>query len=498
MIELSVLSSFSLRRPVPVAGVVAAGVLAAYLALRRLWEYPDRKAILGYPFIGSMLEFSTTSIFDTLAKYTKLYGPVFDIFILSKRFTVLSSYEDIKETLLKRPKVFRRGSRNKIAFRKIGLSEGLLSREGVEWSKQRRVLAPPFSKQNVLGLTEELWAEASRFAKDLESKADKEETVDFVYAATFFTLGVIGKVAFGFTENNGGYFYSQQFLEDLKKMLVYTSQRGLFIYPEFLWRISPKYKYEVAALEASERVKECGRSVLAHARSQPMGNSFIHHLIRASDESKFSDDEVIANILTFFVAGSDTTSIGICWTLYFLSQNKAILEDIRREINCIDELIFNVQDKLRQLQLTAAAVSEAMRIKGPANMVQLELVDNVPYTLKSGVTIYPGEIVWDNLEGVKTDPSIFTDPASFDPYRWMIDDSEKLTRMNAIAQLTFGGGPRICPGMDLALVEATLCVANIVRCFDFTLACPPSEIYRTLAVSVQINKMPLRFHRIPR
>ena len=478
-----------------VAGAIMGGVVIVYFTLRRLSVYPDRKAILGYPIIGNMLEMSTTSIFDTLVKYNQLYGPVFDIFIFSKRFTVLSRYEDIKETLLKRPKVFRRGSRIQVAFRKIGLSEGLLSQEGAGWSKQRRALAPPFSKQNVLSLSEELWTEASRFAEKMESKCDHGETVDFVYAATFFTLGVIGRVAFGFTENNGEYFFSQQFLEDLKKMLIYTSQRGLFIFPEFLWRMSSKYKYEVEAMEASERVKECGRAVLARARSQPMDNSFIHHLIRASDESKFSDDEVISNILTFFIAGSDTTSIGICWTLYFLSQNKSIMDDVRKEMNSID-VSSTIEEKLQQLRLTAAAVTEALRIKGPVNMIPLQLVDNAPYTLKSGVTLYPNDIVWNYLEGAKTDPGVFTDPLSFNPYRWMTGDSEKLTRMTAIAQLTFGGGPRICPGMDLALVEATFCIANIVRRFDFTLACPPSEIYRTLAVSVQINKMPFKFHRV--
>ena len=485
------LSSSILPRELAASAIVGS-VVAGYYALRRMWVYPDRKAILGYPFLGSMLELSTTSIFDTLAAYTKLYGPVFDLFILTKRFTVLSAYEDIKETLLKRPKVFRRGSRGS-AFQKIGLSEGLLAREGADWSMQRRVLAPPFSKQNVASLSEDFWTEATRFAEELKGKVETRETVDFAYAANFFTVGVIGKVAFGFTEDNGGYFYSQLFLEDLKKMLVYASQRGLFLFPEFLWRLSPKYKYEVEAVEAYERVKECGRAVLAHARSQPMGNSFIHQVIRASDESKFSDDDVISNILTFFVAGSDTTSIGICWTLFYLSQNKSILQDIRNEVNGMDASS-NFVDKLKQLRLTTAAVTEALRLRGPVNMVPLQLVDNQPYTLKSGVTIYPNDMIWNNIEGVKLDANVFEDPQSFNPYRWMTDDTEKLARMNAVAQLTFGGGPRICPGMDLALMEATFCVGNIVRRFDFTLACPPSEIYRTLAVTVQINKMPFRFH----
>lgn len=477
------------------SSVVAAvgGSLAAYFALRLLWVRSDRTTVFGLPLLGCMLELSTTSIFDTLAKYTRLYGPAFDLFVMSQRITVLSGYEDIKETLLKRPKVFRRGGRLLVPFRKIGLAEGVLTREGADWSRQRRVVAPPFSKQNVAKASEDLWLEASRFAEGLRAHAARGETVDFVYAATFFTLGVIGRVAFGFTDTNGGYFCSKHFLEDLKRMLKYCSQRTLFFFPEFLWRCSPKYRYELEALEAARRVKECGRSVIEHARSETGGDSFIHHVLRASDESRFSDDEVIANIMTFFVAGSDTTSIGISWTLFFLSQNQAVLRDIRREVRSLDPSTSSAE-KFQLLRLTYAAVNEALRIKGPVNIAPLQLVENKPFILKSGITLYPNDLIWNNFEGLKTDPKIFEDPHTFNPYRWMTEDRDKLAHMSAVAQVTFGGGPRICPGMDLALMEATFCVANIVDRFDFELACSPSEISRFLAVSVQVNKMPLLFH----
>ena len=476
-------------------GAVLGGTLAGYYALRLSFVYPDRKAILGLPILGSMFELSTTTMFETLAKYNKLYGPVFDIFILSRRFTVLSAYEDVKETLLKRPKVFRRGGRLDLAFRKVGLGDGILIKEGSEWSKQRRVVAPPFSKQNIARLGEDIWVEASRFAEDLQQQSAKNEAVDFVYASTFFTLGVIGRVAFSFTDSNGGYFYSKQFLDDLKSLLVFTSQRALFLFPDFIWNMSPKYKYELDAIAAAKRVKECGLSVLEYARSQPQGDSFIHHILRASDDSKFSDEEVISNVLTFFVAGSDTTSLGICWALYFLSQNPSIIQDIRKEVNNLDSSCSAVE-KLRHLRLTFAAVNEALRLRGSVTVLILRLVENTPYKLQSGVVIHPNDIVMNNLEGLKRDPKIFDDPEIFNPYRWMIDGNDKLNLMTSVAQITFGGGPRICPGMDLALMEATFCIANIIRHYDLELACPPSEIYRFIAVSAQINKMPLYFHSI--
>jgi cytochrome P450 len=59
--------------------------------------------------------------------------------------------------------------------------------------------------------------------------------------------------------------------------------------------------------------------------------------------------------------------------------------------------------------------------------------------------------------------------------------------------MSFGYGPRECPGMALSLAEAPLIVAHIVRHFDFKLACPAEEIERVTGITVGPNKMPIIF-----
>ena len=58
--------------------------------------------------------------------------------------------------------------------------------------------------------------------------------------------------------------------------------------------------------------------------------------------------------------------------------------------------------------------------------------------------------------------------------------------------LGFGHGPRVCPGMNLALSEEIACVAAIARRLNLALACPPEEIVRQQIVSAMANQMPIK------
>jgi len=60
------------------------------------------------------------------------------------------------------------------------------------------------------------------------------------------------------------------------------------------------------------------------------------------------------------------------------------------------------------------------------------------------------------------------------------------------SMLGFGHGPRVCPGMNLALSEGIACVAAIARRLNLALACPPEEIVRQQIVSAVANQMPIK------
>jgi cytochrome P450 len=423
-------------------------------------------------------------------------GPVFDIMVFNRRITVIMGIDDAREILMKRPKVFRRLETAKEPFQNIYMHRGLLVSEGSDWSKQRKVVAPPFNRQNVTLMLDDIWMESVKFANNLRKYADGNMTVDFVRQSTVMATSVIGRVAFGFNERDGAYFYSSEFVQDLQDMLFYVSQRMLFPFPSFMWKITSKYQYEVKAKAAAEKVKRFGMSVIENAKNKPAHDqdssrvSFLQSVLRAEESSKLSDDETISNIVTVFLAGTDTTAIAICWTLYYLSLNPIILEEVLDEVNQMDKY-FSSSERMSHLKLCSACFNEAMRLKGPVFALGFELVDRTePYVFSSGTIIRPNDNISIPLEAFKLNEYIFDNPNNFDPYRWINNSEKKLNLMHKYC-MTFGGGPRICPGLDLAQVEGVFCIANVVKNYSFELACPPDELHRTLAVAVHINKMPL-------
>jgi cytochrome P450 len=101
--------------------------------------------------------------------------------------------------------------------------------------------------------------------------------------------------------------------------------RALFPFPEFFWRISPKYPLEIAAKQANQRFTTACQEMIAYKRHQRLSSSqssasqniggvaMIDAMLwRQRDDSArdaLTDDEIIANVKTFYLAGADTSGM---------------------------------------------------------------------------------------------------------------------------------------------------------------------------------------------
>ena len=285
------------------------------------------------------------------------------------------------------------------------------------------------------------------------------------------------------------------------KIIEYVSQRALFPLPGFTWKLIPsKLKYETEALKARERVELCGRQLIAAARSRNKNTddseSFVNYLLKAEEGVKLTDAEVISNILTMFVAGSDTTAVGISWAFYFLSLHPEAMEAARAEANELDDSKHNppltATEKLSRLRYCYACFTEAMRLRGSVMWVLLQSVSGEDYTLSCGLRINGKDTIALALDAVKRDPVVFEEPERYYPQRWLTEDEEKLRAMKEYC-MSFGGGPRVCPGADLAMAEGAFAIANMVTRYTWKLACEPHEVKRIVTLTVQVEKMPFVF-----
>jgi cytochrome P450 len=467
-----------------------------YFILRWSSCRSGRKVVLGYPFIGFAFtkHFTPSSFSYTILNLATTYGPIIDIFAFTRRFTILADAEDIQEVLMRRPKVFERPDLKAAAS--INLSGGLVGSNGAKWSLLRRAVAPSFSKKNVEKYVAHIWEECGLNLRNI--KADGTTVCDFIDFSTTFTIRIIGQLAFGLSESDDSlYFFSPDFKRDLQAILLFISQRVLSGLPPFLWYLSPKYRLQQAAQAARDRVAAVAMQLVEKKQmsSPEYDGTFLHSIIRAREEADLGPAGLVTNLVDIFIAGTDTTSISMCWTLFFLSQNPSILAALREEVDAAFQQvkIATMEEIHSSLKLCTACVTEAMRLRGPVAIVAAQTTDRTaPTTLRSGRTIYPDDYLWCALDAPKMDPAVFPEPRVFDPHRWLRASPEQLRQME-LHCMTFGHGPRECPGMSLAYVEGPFMVAHIVRHFDFYVACPADEIVRVAKVTAGPNKMPLVF-----
>ncbi|KAH7021342.1 cytochrome P450 [Microdochium trichocladiopsis] len=192
----------------------------------------------------------------------------------------------------------------------------------------------------------------------------------------------------------------------------------------------------------------------------------------AADPDNFTSDHVDQQCLVNIAAGSDTTSISLSATLYYLLKRPAAMAKLRAEIDDatargeLDENpTFKQSLKLPYLQ---AVIKEALRMH-PATGLPIER--EVP---EGGATIagryFPqGTIVAVSLWVVHRDRSVFGEDADeFKPERWLESDAETMSLMNRF-WMPFGTGSRSCIGKNIAMLEMSKLMPVLVRDFDFSL-----------------------------
>ncbi|XP_076004342.1 cytochrome P450 2U1 isoform X2 [Genypterus blacodes] len=192
-------------------------------------------------------------------------------------------------------------------------------------------------------------------------------------------------------------------------------------------------------------------------------------------DSSFTEDYLFYIIGDLFIAGTDTTTNSVLWILLYMVLYPDVQETVQAEI---DEVVGrhrvpSLTDKGR-LPYTEATIMEVQRMTA---VVPLAIPHMVSETTEfRGYTIPKGTVIVPNLWSVHRDPSVWDNPDSFDPTRFL-DDEGKLQRKECF--IPFGIGRRVCMGEQLAKMELFLMFTSLMQAFSFRLpdGLPPPPMH---------------------
>ena len=190
-------------------------------------------------------------------------------------------------------------------------------------------------------------------------------------------------------------------------------------------------------------------------------------LVKAGDEQSvsFTDRELLGQLHILLVAGHETTTSMSAWLLYLLATHPEMLARIHAEM---DEAVAATGgevtlEAIKAMHQLGNAVDEAGRLRTPVGNVPRGVVKDFEF---GGYHVPAGSRVLLSLAACHRLPDVFANPDTFDPDRFAPPREED--KRTPYALVTFGGGPRICIGINFAQIEVKAMAAHILRHYTLT------------------------------
>lgn len=216
-------------------------------------------------------------------------------------------------------------------------------------------------------------------------------------------------------------------------------------------------------------------SKILEARAKAAAANFDRNAV----DDALSEEDLIDFLLSLLLAGYETLSTALTYTLYLLSQHpeweKRCLEEIKKVTKNHGNNSTSNQDKEFDLPICRGAIMEALRLYPVATGSSRTLKKNL--TFQDGVTIPKGTHVGVSFWLIHRCEKYFPKALEFHPDRWIPNDSTenacpfgaKVPPGNLDAFFAFSGGARSCPGQHYALREATVALAWLIKDLEFSI-----------------------------
>ncbi|CAN0057062.1 unnamed protein product [Scytosiphon promiscuus] len=478
------------------------------------------------PMIGGhSLQMETDKFNDQVEGWAEEFGGDYELFLLGTRVVIVTGTDDARRIHHLRPSKFSRGwfpGQFLRLARNVGLSPSLFFDEGKEWGRARRLISPALSgHHNVADMVPATTKIAERVCASLGDGAG--ETVDIVPTFERYTHDVTALAAFGFDADSLRATEERPCVSLNAMNKIATAGMALTVDPlvRLGWSMFPSLlplaratKSTSAQLrqvvqDAIDAVRRPIKDKSGDAPSSVNGGALLRKLVsvQTDDTSNavkgvdnrmaFSDEEIVTQVMGLFLAGSETTARTLSWTLYFLAKNPEMVsrcrEEALRAAPLSDGLVSSMEEAA-QLSFCSAAFKETLRIRPAATVLFLHSTE--PFTMKSGLELEAETAFTTLLRYPCQSEDAFTRAKEFVPERWIDAEREEallgkapaggnrstgIVHREEVAQY-FGSGPRKCPGMHMANLEATILIAALCARYDVALAPdqadPPNEVMR--------------------
>lgn len=339
------------------------------------------------------------------------------------------------------------------------LGKGILISEDRDWRWQRQTAAPIFRHADILQYAPTMVAAAESLVAEWRAAPPgtvhpiDDDMTRVTYRVIADTMLQGGQAA----DTDGLERSNQAYMGPLVWPLLYA----VFHLPRWL-----PYPGRSRRLEAERGMRAAVAAIVRARRLAPTArDDILVRLLKAKDPDSgesMSDEQVVDNLLTFLLAGHETTARALSWSLYLVARAPAWERRILDEVLAIAGHAPIAPAHIEQLTETTKLIKEAMRLYPPIS----SLTRVVKHDLElGGKRLTAGSLIIMPMFVIHRHRLLWEDPDRFDPDRFA---PERAAQYSRYQYMPFGAGPRLCIGASFSMVEAVAMLATFVRAMTFT------------------------------
>jgi len=406
---------------------------------------------------------------DTLLNLQREYGDMVSMRTANGRLAYfVNDAVEVRRILARRHSKYHKGP----GFERVKmlLGNGLIVSDGDVWRRSRTMIQPAFSRQNVHRLTTVMVECTDRRAAKWAQAAADGATLNITEETCDFALELILISIFG---------------DDYENRILTAGDNPF----AFLSRDSTR---DLSVVMKVRRLRELLLGIIEERRAGADSQhfDFLSMYLEATDKqgNRFSDGELLDELMTLIVAGFETSANTLNWVWYLVAKHPDV------EAKLIDEaqrFLPNVSsvsaENLAAMEYTQQTLEEALRLYPPVWLFTRrshaadELED---FDVPPGTDIYLAPYVLHRTAHYWPEPEVF------DPGRFVLADQPKKDR----PYFPFSLGPRRCLGEYFSFLEMKVHLGLLLPRFRMQLvddAEPELELAINLRSAEDIHVRPV-------
>lgn len=408
--------------------------LPGLLALRQMWRE--------HSVLGALTVFQ-----QQLGPIFRLTLPGFDAVMLvgpeAARFVLVSGRGDLRWRLEGDPVTAL-------------LRHGVLVEDGERHDRLRHAMNPALHKQMLQHYIESMWRSTDQVMQRW-SNAPVDMLVEMRRVALLVLLDTLFKVDFAPDMD--------RLWSAILKTLNYISP-GVWMFSNRLPR--PGYTGALRQMDAYLY------HLIQQRRAHPGSTTDLLGLLIA--ESDMDDQLIRDQLLTMLIAGHDTSTALLSWTLYLLGKHPEVMRQAQAEVRAVLGDAPPAMEHLLQMPLLTQIIDESLRLYPPIHLGSRCAAQNLDF---NGYTIPAGTRVLYSIYVTQRMAAHWPQPDTFDPHRF----APGAPKPAPYTYLPFGGGPRNCIGAAYAQVEAKVILARMLQQRSLTLL--PRRVHAHMGATLE-------------